>query len=218
MNKYLYAIKKLNTTSWIKWWLENKKVTVLPKGYTRLNYIESTGTQYIDTGVVPDNSTGFMIKLSLPDVQTDLFRFGCRQDSENTRFVLGNHFGSAYFGFGKAIAAEELYLFPLEQNKVFIAYLNYFNDRYAYIDNRNKVGVEDISSVAFTYPLIMFGRNNGGNINSSAQTIYACQITKGNSLVRNFIPCKNANNEVGMYDLVTKSFFSNKGTGVFIGG
>lgn len=31
----------------------------LPLGYTLLDYIESTGTQWIDTGIVPDNDTGF---------------------------------------------------------------------------------------------------------------------------------------------------------------
>ena len=29
----------------------------LPSGYTELEYIESTGTQYVDTGVVPNNNT-----------------------------------------------------------------------------------------------------------------------------------------------------------------
>lgn len=27
----------------------------LPSGYTELEYIESSGTQYVDTGVVPNN-------------------------------------------------------------------------------------------------------------------------------------------------------------------
>ena len=29
----------------------------LPSGYTRLEYIESTGTQYIDTGFIPNQDT-----------------------------------------------------------------------------------------------------------------------------------------------------------------
>lgn len=30
----------------------------LPSGYTELEYIESSGTQYVDTGVVPNNKGG----------------------------------------------------------------------------------------------------------------------------------------------------------------
>ena len=30
----------------------------LPKGYTKVEYLESTGTQWIDTGIVPDEFTG----------------------------------------------------------------------------------------------------------------------------------------------------------------
>lgn len=29
----------------------------LPSGYTQLEYIESTGTQYIDTGIIPTDET-----------------------------------------------------------------------------------------------------------------------------------------------------------------
>lgn len=31
--------------------------TLLPKGYVQLEYIESTGTQYIDTGIIPTDET-----------------------------------------------------------------------------------------------------------------------------------------------------------------
>ena len=32
----------------------------LPSGYTELEYIESSGTQYVDTGVVPNNKGGVL--------------------------------------------------------------------------------------------------------------------------------------------------------------
>ena len=32
------------------------KKSKLPSGYTELEYLESTGTQYIDTGIIPDTT------------------------------------------------------------------------------------------------------------------------------------------------------------------
>jgi hypothetical protein len=36
--------------------------------------------------------------------------------------------------------------------------------------------------------------------------------------VRHYIPSKNYNNEIGLYDLVTNTFFVNSGTGYFTAG
>ena len=43
------AIETLDRIRWRK--VEDE----LPSGYTELEYIESSGTQYVDTGVVPNN-------------------------------------------------------------------------------------------------------------------------------------------------------------------
>lgn len=57
----------------------------LPVGYKRVEYLESTGTQWIDTGYVPDNESGILLdqeKLSLGD----FVPMGSRNDNSNTRF------------------------------------------------------------------------------------------------------------------------------------
>ena len=46
------AIETLDRIRWRK--VEDE----LPSGYTELEYIESSGTQYVDTGVVPNNKGG----------------------------------------------------------------------------------------------------------------------------------------------------------------
>ena len=40
----------------------------LPSGYTQVEYIESTGTQYIDTGIIPTNNTKFEMDFQLTDI------------------------------------------------------------------------------------------------------------------------------------------------------
>lgn len=44
---------------------ENFSRRALPSGYTQIEYIESNGTQYIDTGFVPDNNTRVVMDAQL---------------------------------------------------------------------------------------------------------------------------------------------------------
>ena len=41
-----------------------------PDGYTRLEYLESTGTQYIDTGYVPINTTKWVLDAQFTRIPT----------------------------------------------------------------------------------------------------------------------------------------------------
>ena len=44
------------------------------------------------------------------------------------------------------------------------------------------------------------------------------KINNNGTLVRDFIPAKNASGVVGMYDTVSGQFFTNQGSGDFIAG
>lgn len=184
----------------------------LPQDYQEVEYIESSGTQYIDTAVIPNNNTGFKIKLSLPELTKDTFRFGCRQDTGDTRFILGSQNGGVYFGFGKVIAKT---WDNVQVDIPFEANLNYLNSRVANVNNLDDINISDIS-IEFTYSLIMFGRKSIDNISSSSQKIYSCKITNENNIIRDFIPCyRKSDNVIGMYDVVNNQFYTNNGTGNF---
>ena len=48
---------------------------------------------------------------------------------------------------------------------------------------------------------------------------YGSRWWDGDTLVRDFIPCKRGSDAViGMYDTITQQFYENKGTGEFLGG
>ena len=190
--------------------------SILPLEYQQIEYLRSTGTQYIDTGVIPDNETGFSIDMSLDNMATDRFLFGCRQDSgEYSRFVLGVS-QNIYFGFGMAV--NNLAKWKVNINTFFNAKLNFLNSRVANVNDNNDLGINPLK-VAITYSIIMFGRNSAGSISSSAQTIKACKISQGDAIIRDFIPCyRKADGVAGMYDLVEGVFYTNKGTGTFIKG
>ena len=61
-------------------------MATLPSGYTQLEYIESTGTQYIDTGFKPNNNTVF--EVDLLSKNTNCHVFGARTSYHNKAFCL----------------------------------------------------------------------------------------------------------------------------------
>jgi len=64
--------------------------------------------------------------------------------------------------------------------------------------------------------LYIFATTSGNY--KGAFKLWSCQVYQDNMLVRDFIPALNSNNVVGMYDMVTNTFFTNNGTGEFIAG
>ena len=83
-------------------------------------------------------------------------------------------------------------------------------------------GEEKTISVSSCRPegtLVLFGVRNAGSVTQLAATrIYSLKFINNWGIVRNFVPCINPNNEVGLYDLETKTFFGNNGTGTFTAG
>ena len=51
-----------------------------------------------------------------------------------------------------------------------------------------------------------------------AGKLYSCRIYNDGVLIRNFVPCKNASNVVGLWDDANSTFYPNAGTGTFTAG
>ena len=66
----------------------NQRRSRLPEGYREVDYLESTGEQWIDTGIVPTNATGVLITFEVPpDTITDNVLLGARgAPHTNSRF------------------------------------------------------------------------------------------------------------------------------------
>ena len=194
--------------------LLSAKGKVLPYAYQQVEYLESTGTQYIDTGIVPNNETGFCLIAAFPEIVNDIYRFGCKGSGSENRFIVATQGSAIYFGFNGIIPNSGKW--SIHPNHFYKLELNFFNSRYADVDNRSPHFL-NYSWGGIPYSALMFGRNSNGNISASAQKIKECKMTQGEKLVRDFIPCyRKADNEAGLYDLVNGKFYTNKGTGEFI--
>lgn len=174
--------------------------------YTELAYLESTGTQYIDTKIIPTINSKIMLK----GVQgaTDCALFGvsdvfyCFDNSSRTYYSLAGKNDS----FSYRIGGKEIELIMSKEDGVII----------------NGTTYADLSSVSTTivasYSVVLFGRraNSSGSVAKLGQNrLYYCKVWDGDTLVRDFIPVLDMDDVPCMFDKVSGEFFYNQGTGAF---
>lgn len=193
--------------------LEFLSLSRLPSEFQEVEYLESSGTQYIDTGFVPSSDSKCICELSFNNSNAQLN--GVYVGS-GFRFQFGILSNANYIGLG---TKSQYFTLPLDTNKhTFI------------LDAPNKTISIDSetytdSSITFdsnTYSFPLFRRRNLSTVDTAfacSAKLYSCQIYDNGTLVRNFIPCyRKADNVSGLYDLVNGVFYTNAGTGTFIVG
>jgi len=170
----------------------------LPDGYTPLEYIESTGTQYIDTGIT--GSTNAII-----DMQ------GTPRSDETVVFMLAPIDATAYqSGFGQyrdQIAGA---------NSFDIATRRVYNVSYT-SSSMTVNGVTFSYYIANNVNLALFG-STASNRKIEDAKLYSAKIYNNDTLLRDFVPAKNSSGVIGMYDTVSGNFFTNAGSGTFVAG
>ena len=189
---------------------------VLPSNYTQLDYIESTGTQYIDTGINADSNKRVVMDMQYTDISnnnnTNMFAIRSTDTGVIRFHVMLNSIFSFFAGNSNVPVNQinvrdtnrHLFDFDVKNGKVIL-------------DNiTQNFTVNDFDVQANIYLFARNGINTARYYNKSK--VYKCSIYDNNILVRNFIPCKNPNNEIGLYDTVSKTFFANQGTGNFVAG
>ncbi len=183
----------------------------LPSGYTELQYIESTGTQYINTGFQPNQNTRVTATAYLTPSDAGTWLFGARNASSDSTF--------GFLSYENAYRSD----YNTDQNKSIPAA---YSDPFEIDKNKNQTQIngetEAISSVGTfqcNYPLILFANNTGGSISGRGSgKIYQLSIYDNETLIRDYVPCINPNGTVGLYDLINAQFYGNAGAGAFIAG
>ena len=184
----------------------------LPSGYTELEYIQSSGTQYIDTGFKPNQDTRVVTKFDM--IQTDTAwrkLWGSGSGSYNLDFALWNDGTTklqSYYGTktNSAVPITSMSL-NVDANKNIWEY-------------SGETITFDKNNFTCAYSMYIFNVNKD---NSSAylpgmMKLYFFKIYNNEVLVRDFIPCKNPSGAIGLYDTVNNQFYQNVGSGTFIAG
>ena len=189
-----------------------------------VEYIESSGTQYINTGFSPLSKN---VKLemtyrfvSLPAVGSRKYVFGSCQGTNNMRFqyAVGSE-GNCAFGFGTEwVSNATVDSYDTNTTHTIVCAGGVFS-----LDGEV---VRDLSSATFskpdtTAPVCLFANNNKGSYKQDympSMRLYSCRIWDNGLLVRDFVPALDGNSTACLYDIVGESFYSNAGEGVFTAG
>lgn len=195
---------------------------LLPDGYTGLEYIESTGTQYIDTGYTFATST--KTRLVFEKTGTNSINQGPKA---NLCFGANNPSGEILVSYGNVI-----YLRGNTNTPAYIPELNTKND--VIIDYTPDACALTVNGALYTQrkshlvnlkPVCIFASPSMAGASDTAvevffqHKLYRAQMWNGEQLIRDLIPAiRNSDNVVGVYDMAAGEFLTNAGTGSFIAG
>lgn len=181
----------------------------IPAEYQEVEYIESTGEQYIVTDVMPAQNLSFHCKYR-PNSNTGPGygnAFGSRKSSTNREFQL-----SAYKGGCVGIGTRNV-----------TGHINVNEINVIDFDGETTVTINGIECSIVTsedqhdMPICLFSisENVSVGIQKQAGRIYELSFSN----VANFIPCyRKLDGEIGMYNTVTGTFYTKRGTGTFLKG
>ena len=215
-NKYFITIKKIPT--YIKYLIAKRQRSILPSEYQEVEWIESTGQQYIDTGFILNKSNGFLID------------FVPENDVVNTNAPNYINAGGAGGSSNKRVGINcyartdngELQFFSYytdpkitKNQRAILSVINriiYFPDgttREMNITEKNPTNSSMILFAAHTQDLTLIHR-------FSKMKLYNFKLYNSNEVVRDYIPCyRKSDGEIGLYELIEGRFLTNQGTGIF---
>lgn len=205
------TIKSLSKDEeWIFQAVAEMQVARLPDGYTELTYIQSSGTQYIDTSFKPNQNTRIVADMKLEDKTSTVVLFGSRASVSSLRYEFLSNSGLFYSPYNTSVGSTmtaTLDKIIIDKNKNVTSV------------NNNTFSTFSPSTFQCNWNLYLFAVNNNGTATLQAHAkLYSCKIYDNDTLIRNFIPCKNPSGVVGLYDLVNNQFYQNAGTGTFTAG
>lgn len=178
----------------------------LPDGYTRVEYLESDGGQYINTSIKPNSTMGVEIQFS---TTTQYYNTVAVVDLgwETTGFGVGANayqWGANVNG-GQNWADGSIHTVSIDPSGV--------------VADGSSVATFENSSWSIDYDFVLFALNRNGEIQENLiGKIYYVKIKENNQIIRHYIPCINSSNVIGMYDIIEGEFYENLGTGSFIAG
>lgn len=194
----------------------------LPSTYTRLSYIENPlgNTAYINTGVAESLRPLYTIDfMTYDDFNSTTFGciLGARQASNNNDWQLSTWADSSKIGGLLRLGGT---------NNQYSAYIPAKNTRFtasltstAYIVDSTTYSVNRSTSISYSYNLYVFALNQANSaVQNGHGRLYSLKMYYGSHWIRDFVPCKNASNVVGMYDLITETFYGSANSATFTAG
>ena len=184
----------------------------LPEGYTAVEYIQSSGTQYIDTGRKLTQDSDITIDFRIVgEINRDAGIFGSRQSALKNNLTLFQNKNPIVFSgdFSEYQKHRFAAASSLERTKIQI------NKAGVWVNDILKKSWSDVADFETpTNGLIFDVGNNNWSGNKAVMRLYS--YTDGDA--QRLVPCLDANGVPCLYDLIGKMALYNQGAGSFTWG
>lgn len=208
----------------------------IPEGYTALNYIQSSGEQWIDMPMdIPESTDAIQVQvkfafISVPSGFQEIVAMSQYWSDVSTPYGLffgsdanGNFFAKVSHpeGTGGTAICQDI---DISAGTVYDASITVAENQLTAAVNDGTETVTEIVATesGLTLPLMLFATRLGnyGVMEYSTAKMYYCRIYKNGTLVHHLLPCsRNADSKIGMYDVAQETFLTNGGSGAdFTGG
>lgn len=192
--------------------------TKIPKNFKRVPWLESSGTQYINTDYIPNNETGLWIRCrkNNPTTTTGLqIPFGMSGGTYIYPLSINNTY--LQYSWGGYVTTNGSYYY-VDDGEPYDSSLNFFNSKIvSFTSLENNYSKTDTKTLAaMNKPLYLFSYNNNGTVGYSLiGKVYRAKISQLDTVVRDYLPCVDEAGIPCMYDLVTQTAYYNAGTNKF---
>lgn len=210
---------------------------ILPEEYIELDYIESTGTQYINFGRKSTSKTKFEFEYKSNKLAGEVFQniFGSQNGTTDARIYIQleadndialqfPHYGSHVLycitsGSKKGTlnqTTSESHLKINEDEKVNIIY-DLVNQK-VIVNNETFTLLTPYSLKPSINNILFFNRNSTTtpDTNLCVGKLYYFKWYENDQLIMDLVPClRKTDNEIGLFDKINKNFITNSGTGTF---
>lgn len=185
-----------------------------------LEYIMSTGTQFVNTGFIPNNNTRVQMTLAmLSDVSGYLFGSHYtnekeKQEDPDTYTYYSLQYNNGVFTMGYDQENSKTLAIEPTLNRIMVDM------------NKNQLTVNGQSiqydakefKMKNNMALLTYTKDGFFQAPGLSSFLYSCKIWDNGVLIRDYIPYQNKLGDVGLWDKVHSVFYSNFGTGKFIAG
>lgn len=188
--------------------------------YVQLEYIASSGSQYIDTGYRHNaNSVADMkVAITVAPGNTWYCYYGSRTSEGNQNEFAGWVYKTHHWT-GVAGAKGEQTSWSFTVNEPFLVHLDGAANATCNVDGHTFTHSKALTDSG--YNDVLFAGRQGGTIPffAAKARIYYCTIKEGNTVKRDFVAAMRASDRVlGMFDKENGVFYENKGSGTFVAG
>ncbi len=176
----------------------------LPAEYQEVEYLQSTGTQYIDSGFVPTEQT----KVEAKWIGTGNGRlYGYYSTTVGFTAIVGSNGGAAGW-----ICKDQIVNINISWGTVYTS----IHDATGVLTNGYVAATyEGVTAFTSAGTMHIFKHNNR-NSSEFIGSIYYLKAWSGATMIRDYVPAvRKADGVAGMYDLVNGTFTVNSGTGTF---